>query len=109
MAKDSEDDFVSAATIYFGRWETEESLQDEIQDSPEKEVMFLSFLQSLKGEVQLFAHTILTLPSDMFYLNGKLKTDQAERFMKEKYGWSRGKFEKAREKLVQEILAHQSS
>jgi hypothetical protein len=99
MRKRGSGDFVSAGTIYFGQWLSIDDVNLEAHETPETILLKKDGILSLPKECRLMAEIILSMPEEMFLVNGKIKKEALRRVVRNKTGWSLSRIDGVRKRL----------
>ncbi len=72
-------------------------------ETPESALLKKDAILSLPNECRIFAEIILSLPEEMFLVNGRMKKTAVSKFVREKTGWSREKISRIQTKLIKHL------
>ena len=95
---------VEAAEVLFGEYIPVEDCPLLEEKTPETFLLQKSFFQELSGECRTMADIIITLPEEMFLINGRIKIEQLFKTMKERSGWSKAKTRKVKTRLEKSLV-----
>lgn len=95
---------VSAAEVLFADWEDLENVVMVNEETPETLLLEKTFFQNLSKEIRIMAEIIISLPEEMFLVNGRLKKEMLRKVVKEQTGWSETKIERVKERLGERLL-----
>lgn len=108
---DKEEDIESASMIYWEKLEDVYSIslqmheqQLQTSDNPETLLIEKDFVNALSKECQFMAKAIISLPEEIFLLNGKARKTKFREIMKVKTGWPVVKIEKVKLSLAHQLI-----
>jgi hypothetical protein len=103
--KEEEDDFVSGCYVYFSEWLPIESISMEDNLTPEVILLEKDRLQRLPKKCKTLLEIIMSLPDEMFMINGKLRKTALRRVINAKTGWSKELIDRIEDKLRTSLLS----
>jgi hypothetical protein len=91
----------SAAMVYWGEEvDSDECHLGDQKDNPESQYMMKELLENLSSETKLMMKTIMELPDEVFYKNGKIILRELYSYMRRRYQWNVKKVDKSRLELA---------
>lgn len=94
-------DLVKACEIYWGEWVDYEDCNLLERETPETILISKDNLEKLPKECKTLTDIIVNLPEEMYFINGKLKTNLFFKFVELKTGWTKDKIHHVHYKLAQ--------
>jgi len=94
---------VEAAEVLFGEWVSIDDCPLVEDKTPETFLLQKYAVQDLSEECRIMVDVILSLPEEMFLLNGRIKTVQLSQKTKERTGWSLAKIKMVKTRLEKSL------
>jgi hypothetical protein len=101
--KEEKEDFVSAGYVYYAEWVPLDNIAVEDPRNPETILLEKDRLQRLPKKCKTLVEILMSLPDEMFMLNGKVKKTALHRIINEKTGWSKERIERIELKLRESL------